>query len=485
MWAAVPMILAAWLRWHGLDEAGPFVDEGANILTSLDPRVREAFEPLGQGRPGLVWLFMPAGWFPGQALEVARLMSSLAGLATMVALGWTLHRLADRRAALVGLWCWAVLPLAVWHERLALQDPFITALLAGVLAFLVAGAASTRPWPWLIAGLMGGTAFLLKISALFAVVWLGVIYLAMQRAAARPVLDRRLAWVALGAVLPVLTLGTNLLQLGNKLGRYDALPSVAGGGFAVSALERLGVWLGWYWGYGGWALTVLVAAAFFIAARSRLVLALGCAVAWAAAVLVTSLCYHNTYARYALPDHLPLVLFLALAIGSLNRARWAALILVLPLAGWSRVGRQIGTAPAQSAIPAAEITQYYTGPWSGRGVDGVRKFLTDYADAHQVQCVVLTHRFLRPGCYGLLLAELVDPRINVVPVTVYDAATLDAVRPGLRQIANGKRVAFFLLYEGSLYPAHPWLDQPGSPAHRVHTEPRGAGEEFAVYQFEP
>ena len=484
-WFAVPMALAAWLRLRGLGEAGPFVDEGANILTALDPRVREAFEPLGQGRPWLVWLFRPAGWFPAHALETARLMSVLAGLATMIFLGWTLHRLAGRGAVLLGLWCWALLPFAVWHERLALQDPFITALLAAALALLVAGASSRRPWLWLAAGVIGGIAFLLKISALLALPWIGLVYVAVQRVGARPVLERRLGFIVMGAILPVLTLGPNLGQLGSKLGRYDALPTLADGGFSGSALERLGVWLGWYWGYGGWPLAVLLVAALVLAAIYRNAVAFGCAAAWVAAVLVTSLFYHNTYARYALPDHLPLILFLAVAIGPHLRAWWAAGLLAVPLARWGFVGAQIGTAPTLSAVPAGEIVQYYSGPWSGRSVQAVQKFLTNHADANHVQCVVLTHRFLRPGCYGLLLAELGDPRINVVPVTIYDKAALEAVRPTMKQLATGKRLAFFLLYEGSLYPAHPWLDQPGGPARRVWAEPRGAGEEFTLYQFEP
>jgi hypothetical protein len=136
-------------------------------------------------------------------------------------------------------------------------------------------------------------------------------------------------------------------------------------------------------------------------------------------------------------------------------------------------------------VPASEVAQYFTGPWSGRGLDGVRNYLTTQADRQNVRCLVLTHRFLRPGCYGLLLAELGDPRINVVPFTLYEPAEFAAALPGLKHAAAGRRVAFFLLYEGSLYPAPAWLDAPGSPAHRVLEVPRGGGETFTLYQFEP
>ncbi len=490
LWAALPVAAAAWLRMRGSGDLDPFTDEGANILTALDPRVRAAFEPLEQGRPWLVYLFRPAGWFPGHALAAGRLMSAGAGLLTMTALGWTLHRLGGRRAALAGLWLWAVLPFAVWHERLALQDPFVTALLAGSVALLVAGLPEGRRWPWLGAGGLFGAAFLLKISAVLALPWLGLVYVALQRSNARPVFDRRLWLVPLGALLPVLTLGGDLAHLGAKLGRYDALPSAAHGGFLPSAFDRLVTWLGFYSGYGGWPLLLLLAGALVLAARDRRWLALTAAGAWVVSLLVAALCYNNTYARYVLPDHLPLVLGLALAWGAAPApaARWrdgALVLLAVALAPWGAVSWGIGRDARTASVPAGEIGQYVTGPWSGRGVTDVRRFLADYADQHHVRCLVLTHRFLRPGCYGLLLAELGDPRIGVVPFTVYEPAELALAGGGLRQVSTGTPVACFILYEGSLYPAHPWLSAPGSPARLVHTIDRGNGESFSLWQFPP
>ena len=73
---------------------------------------------------------------------------------------------------------------------------------------------------------------------------------------------------------------------------------------------------------------------------------------------------------------------------------------------------------------------------------------------------------------------------GVVPATIYEPGELAAALPGLRRAAAGQRVAFFLLYEGSLYPAHPWLDAAVSPARRVIEVPRGAGEKFTLYRFE-
>jgi 4-amino-4-deoxy-L-arabinose transferase-like glycosyltransferase len=491
-WASLPLLAGAWLRLRGLANLEPFVDEGANILTALNPGVRQAFEPLEQGRPWLTSLFAPAGWAPEQALVTARAMSALAGLATLGTLGWILHQLSGRTAALAGLWIWAVLPIAVWHERLALQDPFVTAALAGGLGLLLAGtrAEAGNAAAWLAgAGILFGTAFLLKISALFALPWLALVYVGVQRQRGRPWPDVRLGWVLAGAVALVLTLGTGLLRLGSKLGRYDALPHL-GGSVITEAFNRFTVWLGWYAGYGGWPLLLVGAVATLAAARSRNRLAWWCGGAWMVSLFVGSFLFNNSYARYTLPDHLPLVLGLALAAGGVTAERGQRVVLglgILALGGWGLASVQIGRDPAQAPVPRSEIVQYVTGPWSGHGTAEVRQFLTDYADRHHTRCLVLVHRYLRPGCYALLLAELGDPRLSIVPFVVYEPEELATALAGLRHATavTGQGAAFFLLYEGSIYPAPGWLNRPESPARLVHAVDRGGGEVFALYQAGP
>lgn len=490
---ALPVIVAAWLRLRGIGELEPFVDEAGNILAALDLRVRAVVDPLGQGRPALAHLFAPAGWFPGEVLTTARLMSAGAGLATLAALGWMLHRLAGRTAALAGLWLWALLPFAVFHERLALQDPFVTALLAWAAALMSAGcgAEPKRAAGWFLgAGGLFGLAVLGKISAVFALAWLGPLYCALHLHRGRPVFNRGLAWIALGATLPLLALGASLGSLGVRSGQYGSLPDFAAGNYWADAWHRAGRWGRWLTGYGGWPLALLGVPALLAAVRARSRPALGGALGFLLALAAAALFYNRPFARYALPDQLPLVIFLALAWAPLlvagRAARIAALLLLaVALGRWGYVDWRIGTEPAHAPIPADEINQYVTGPWSGHGLAGVRAYLAEYADRHQVRCLVLTHRFLRPGAYGLMLAELGDPRIGVVPFTIYEPAELAAARPGLLHAATGQRAAFFILYEGSLYPAHPWLEAAGSPARRVLEVPRGPGEQFTLYQFEP
>jgi 4-amino-4-deoxy-L-arabinose transferase-like glycosyltransferase len=488
LWAALPVVLAAWLRLRNIGIPEPFVDEGANILTALDPRVRQAFEPLAQGRPWLVYAFAPVGVFPDHLLVVARLISATCGFITMAALGWTLHRLAGRVGALVGLWFWAVLPLAVFHERLALQDPMVTAALAVCTALLVTATRSTPPlWPratWLAAGLCLGTPFMLKISALFALPWLVLLVIGSVNWQEKSSHWRLAGWFIVGSLLPVATLGTDVLQLGAHLGRYGALPDMSQAGPSSQLLHRVKTWLGWYAGYGGWPLALLFIAA--MAARPSRP-ARFAAFGWALTLLISAALYQNGYARYALPDQLPLVLALALALGGpgvSGAARWTRIaVLTLAVGRWAWVASTIGSEPAKAAVPAAEIAQYYTGVWSGRGTAAVHDFLATHAGRTGTRCLVLTHAFLRPGCYALLLAERADPRIGVVPYTVYERSELATARLGLEHAAGTTPASFFLLYEGSLYPPPAWLDLPDSAARRVFTVDRGGGEAFVLYEL--
>jgi hypothetical protein len=486
-WAGLPLIAAAFLRLRGIGELEPFVDEGANILTALDPRVRAAFAPLEQGRPLLVWLFSPASLYPEGALSMARGMTAFAGLTSVAAVGWTLHMLAGRVAALLGMWIWAVLPIAVWHERLALQDPFVTASLAIALALMTAGSRpdTQKKGVWFAgAGLMLGTAFLLKISALLAAPWIGLVYIGVQQHFGRRWLDHRVAWLAGGAIAPVLMLGSGLLRLGSGLHRYNALPTLYGD-VGSAAFERFKVCLGWYAGYGGWPLLLLLIAAVVIAIRPKLKLGLWCAAGWGVSLLVSSFVLNNVYGRYTLPDHLPLVLFLALTVGTVGAVKWQPLVTsvgISALAWWGWTALQIGSDPARANIPRAEVIQYVTGPWSGRGIKKVHRYLTDYADQHDALCVVLVHRNLRPGCYGLLLAQLGDPRVGVVPFTIYEPDELSVAFALVKRGATSNQsVTCFILYEGSIYPAQSWLDQPEAPTRLVLTIDRGGSETFSLY----
>lgn len=486
-WAVWPGLVAVFLRVHGITDLDLFVDEGANIFTALDGRVRVAFEPLEQGRPWLVHLFRPAGWVPEHALTVARLMAGGSALVTMGALAVVCVQLAQPAAAKWAVWLWAVLPFAVWHERFALQDPFVTAALAAALALGLTASREDARYPaatMAAAGLAIGVAFLLKISALVALPWMAVIGLGASRLPGYRRFGAGLGWAAGGAAaLVVASLGTGLPKLGSSLGRYHAPPDL--GADAVSAaFERLHVWLGWYFGFGGWALVALIAWASAAAARSGgIVLWLGGA--WLLSVPVGSFVFTNHYERYALPDHAAMVLFVACAVAApaAGRWRWAAAgagAAALAMLAWASL--RIARDPARAPVPEASIRQYVTGPWSGLGVRELRDFLIGYADRNRTRCFVITPRFMSPGSYGLMLASLADSRLGVVPRTVEDRAKLERVLATLGAVSGGENAAVFYLLENRHWRLPEWLDTPSGPTQPVCTVVREGETVFSLYR---
>jgi hypothetical protein len=106
------------------------------------------------------------------------------------------------------------------------------------------------------AGIAAGCAVLLKISAALAALWFIPTLLA---GLGKPPKPREIPAALVGFTAPFLTLGGGITHLGANLGRYDALPSFSGGGFAHAAWERAQFWFGAYAGYGGLGLGILLA----------------------------------------------------------------------------------------------------------------------------------------------------------------------------------------------------------------------------------
>jgi hypothetical protein len=177
------LVAGAALRLSRLETMALFVDEGGHILAPVDPRLSEAMNPIGEYKPGMRWIFAPATALPLNPLLAARAMAGLAGLATAALLAGVLWWTAGAAAAAVGFGFWAFFPLAVFHERLALLDPFMAGFLAAALATMIAAGRKEPRWRLALAALGGalfGGAFAVKSSALLALPWLVLVCAALQ-----------------------------------------------------------------------------------------------------------------------------------------------------------------------------------------------------------------------------------------------------------------------------------------------------------------
>ena len=72
-------------------------------------------------------------------------------------------------------------------------------------------------------------------------------------------------------------------------------------------------------------------------------------------------------------------------------------------------------------------------------------------------------------------------------IPAYLPGELEACSPAnlTQRMANERPLAFFIFYEGSLYPPNAWLDLPGAPTHRIYESKRNENDRFSLYQFIP
>jgi 4-amino-4-deoxy-L-arabinose transferase-like glycosyltransferase len=482
--------LAAVLRFHHIAALGPFYDEAANILTSIDLDTRRAINPLAQGRPLLALMFAPAALAPAHALLIGRCMVAAAGLVTTLALGTFLAVSAGRVAAIIGMLLWALSPFVVFHERLALQDPVVSMLLmlalaAVALSSLEGASRARRLGGAVVAGVLFGIAGLVKVSALLALPWLALVYVVVNRWRGSPILDARLACLAGAAALPFLALGPRLFGLGRWLRPLGMLPATE----SIDPLTRARLFLYWYGGYEGVALIVLVALALGWSLWRRQRWILGLAAAWLVTVVVCAAFYARPYARYAHPDHIPLVLFIACGLAlawttpSHRLVRVAtAIVAVIAGGSWLVTDAQIARRPLAPPVPIDEVRQYVDGAWSGVGLAEIRRQVaarTGAADA-----VVVTHYYWTPASVGMVFVSLGDAKIRVLPHTLGDLDTvlhLDAVL-GARARAIGRPMDVFLLFEPPIYPP-PAAVAELADLRTVTEVDRGHGNRFVLLRY--
>jgi hypothetical protein len=463
----VLLIAGAWLRFAALDRLELFVDEGGHLLVPVDADVRRVIDPVGEGKPAMLWFFRVAWALPLDPLVAARAMIGCCGLISATAIAATLALLSGRRAALLGFGIWLLLPFAVFHERLALFDPAIAALIACSIA---AFAAASRPsvssgaragWS-VLGGLLAGGACLLKVSAAAAAPWLVVVYFALQCNRQQPFFSRRLAATVVGFLVPMAWLVFATPGLGEKI-LHPVSPAARTPGFPL---------FGWYAGYGGWPLGVLMLGALVAAWRKVSSPLLWLAAAWALSVAIAAAIYPTPYARYVHADHLLLVIFLAGALASAP-VHVALPVATLAFSGWAWTDWQIVRDPRTASLPAGEIAQYVTGVWSGHGSRAV----IDFA-AHHSPAVVFVHRYSRPASYALLIAARQNPSLGVVPLSVETSTALAGAKVVLAKARTllGPGVQTYLLAEGDPPPEPFFLQRHAVPFQVAfdHAKPDGA-----------
>ena len=124
------LLAAALLRFANLNSIPVFADESIYIRWAQIMKAESTmrFLPLSDGKqPLFMWLVIPFLKIFSDPLLAGRMVSGLAGIGTVAGVGaaaWLIFK--NLRTALVASMLWAVLPYAVFFDRLALSDSLMT-----------------------------------------------------------------------------------------------------------------------------------------------------------------------------------------------------------------------------------------------------------------------------------------------------------------------------------------------------------------------
>ncbi len=170
--ALLILIGGAFLRFFNLNSLPVFADESIYVRWSQVMRVESTlrFLPLSDGKqPLFMWTVIPFLKFISDPLIAGRAVSALCGLLTVIGVGMAAFILfKNYRLALFAAAIWAVLPYALFFERMALADGMLVMFMIWTFVFAWLALQRLRLDLAMLAGFTLGFAWLTKFPAIFA-----------------------------------------------------------------------------------------------------------------------------------------------------------------------------------------------------------------------------------------------------------------------------------------------------------------------------
>ncbi len=436
-----------------------FLDESLHIYwpTRLLEKGR-LLRHLADGKSLQIWLLSPVMGFASDPPWTARLFSILAGalcLGSAFALG---RRLYGPAVGLVAAVLYTASPFALFYDRMALADVFVSGFAALTLLASVRLAEAPSAGRAAAAGLALSGCVLSKMTG---AIFVGVPLLAVWW------LQPRLpgAWRALGVTYVVVValcafptsyffsgfqVWTHLFSMvGSWLGLpAPPVPAAHGHGHGHGSsnhlsviLENLGTGGGWLWSYWTAPLFLLGAAGIAMAAvkrdRGGKLLAFAAVAPFAAFAILSS----HWFPRYIVCSVVPFAVLAARAFvvgvsaAAGPRAAWLGppllLLLALPALHFDY---QLLTDPLRAPLPKTERFQYVDGWPSGYGSAEAARYLLAEAQRQAGGIVVVADRRAERTVLLILRAYVMNaPRLELRVVDLVDPETLAALRQEARR----------------------------------------------------
>jgi hypothetical protein len=384
------------LRFYNLGELEVFTDEAGNILTSIDADTNQQIDPIGLGRPLLSSLFKAANLNLTYALELARASVGVISILSLVLLYCLAKSLFNnRRLALIACSFWVFSTYQVAHDRLALQDPFSTCFLLLSANLIIWSIENSSPhkqikpyFLMLLAGVSFGLAFLNKISAVSATIWIIAstwIYLKQTKT---KVSNKNLAFFCLAflsGILLLLATQDRVLELGSKVAKMQHVPALS---LMLSApltmieiyfdsMQRIlktyqECFLG-YAGYSFCALLIYLITQTLLKRNSIGLILLAVAILY---VFINSAMYGSAvFARYFHNESVFWYLFIAYASCQLLRASFIQRSILYCLLAATLIESSVtnflvlkDARSSNLSLRSSDYQQYTKGHWSGLGL---------------------------------------------------------------------------------------------------------------------
>lgn len=390
-------LLAAYLatRLVSLDLLPMFLDERLHVRWALWIAEGERLRlPSISGRGLNVWLLAVIAPHVSDPIFAGRVLTVAIGVLALVATHELARVLFGPRAALLAALFYVVCPFTLFHDRMVLNDAFLSAFAGLVLWASVrlarepgAGAGSWVGLALVLATLSKTTGLVLAAFPPAAILLLGR---RETRGAAFRLLAVAYAAAAVVLAYPVWLFFSRTAELEAAVGVRENQP-----GLGANVIANLGQAVGWLWRYWTPGVVVLALGALGLsfAGRARREVAF-----LAAAVLVPVAAFVGAaeiwYPRYLLVTTIPALTLAAAAADAVleksaaARGRTGVLVasgaLALALVPALRFDWRLWTDPSRAPLPALDRFQYVVGWPSGYGVADtvaqVRQVLTRHPE---------------------------------------------------------------------------------------------------------
>jgi hypothetical protein len=493
------LLVAAALRLPALDQIAPFVDEAGHIHAATDYSYFTFSQRLRFGKLFGYIAFYPTARFAAEPLQATRELVAVLGVLTTLGVFLFTRRIASPTAALVASALWATMPYVVFHDRMALHDPLVSAFIVWSLVLMNVALDRRSRVLGLCAGLLLGTAVLTKVTAAVAIPWPVLSGLALFGVDG---VRRRLGVVvgfAAGLTVPVGSMAFAILALGLDDQSVYLVQS-------ADAWSWAGVWtnLGypsiWYSGYNSVPFALLTAATLVYVLLRPSWLKAGLFLCVVLPIVAHALVFKVWVPRYLLFALIPLVVLMGIVIAECAVASVAAvrhrfrqpgdwrvvapmigvpLLLAMSARPWAASDVAFVRDPASASLPSVDRFQYFDGWPSAGGIEAVARYLNGQV-REKGRALLIVGGYGNHGWWALPLVPKLDPRLVIRSQHLFSSEVLATVA------IDAKQQPTFLLFEPTRYEAPAFLEQ-ASPQPKLvfeYKRPRSPGG-FQIYALEP